>query len=102
MLLDVGLAIRVRSRCTAGSPAGLAETYPALRAAGFGSGVAAALITQRRILPVLDGLDELPARVRPDALAALNAATTADDPLILTCRTAEYEAAIAGPRWCTS
>ncbi|WP_433174393.1 NACHT domain-containing protein [Actinoallomurus sp. CA-150999] len=71
----------------------LTQTYPALRAADFGPDAATTLITQRRILPVLDGLDELPEEVRPDALVALNAAT-ADDPLILTCRTAEYEAAI--------
>lgn len=74
----------------------LGETYPALRAADFGPNVAATLIAQRRILPVLDGLDELPEPVRPDALAELNAAT-ADDPLILTCRTTEYEAAISRP-----
>ncbi len=72
----------------------LDETYPALRAADFGPGAADAMIAQRRILPVLDGLDELPEPVRPGALAALNAALTADDPLILTCRTAEYAEAI--------
>ena len=74
----------------------LTETYPALRAADFGPNTAAALITQGRILLVLDGLDELPERVRSGALAALNASLTADDALILTCRTAEYEAAING------
>ncbi len=72
----------------------LAETYPALCAADFGPGMASAMVAQGRILPVLDGLDELPERVRPNALAALNAELTADDPLILTCRTAEYEEAI--------
>lgn len=74
----------------------LTQTYPALRAAEFGPGAATTLIAQRKILPVLDGLDELPEGVRPGALVALNAAT-ADDALILTCRTAEYEAAIARP-----
>lgn len=72
----------------------LTETYPALRAAEFGPDVARAMIAQRRIVPVLDGLDEMPRQVRSAALAALNAATAADDPLILTCRTAEYEEAI--------
>lgn len=74
----------------------LTQTYPALRAADFGPGAATTLITQRRILPVLDGLDELPEGVRPDALVALNAAT-ADDAWILTCRTAEYETASTRP-----
>lgn len=75
----------------------LGETYPALRAADFGPGVARAMVAQGRVLPVLDGLDELPAPVRPDALAALNAALTADEALILTCRTAEYQTAITAP-----
>ena len=75
----------------------LTETYPVLRADDFGPGMATTMITQRRVLPVLDGLDELPEWLRPDVLAALNAALTADDPLILTCRTAEYEAAINRP-----
>jgi hypothetical protein len=70
----------------------LAEDYPALRAADFGPDVARPLVDQRRILLVLDGLDELPERVRPGILDQLNAA--AADPLILTCRSAEYETAL--------
>jgi NACHT domain-containing protein len=38
----------------------ITEIYPALRAADFGPDVVAMLIAQRRVLPVLDGLDELP------------------------------------------
>jgi hypothetical protein len=53
-------------------------------------------------LPVLDGLDELPEQVRPAILDQLNAA--AADPLVLTCRTTEYETALAdqGRRGLTS
>ncbi|MFD4656319.1 NACHT domain-containing protein [Kitasatospora sp. NPDC058444] len=43
----------------------------------------------RRILPVLDGLDELPAPERPVALDKLNALEDGT-PLILTCRTEDY------------
>jgi hypothetical protein len=50
-------------------------------------------VNQSRILPVLDGLDEVPEQVRPQVLDQLNAA--AADPLILTCRTTEYETAVA-------
>jgi NACHT domain-containing protein len=80
----------------------LADGYPALRAADFGPDASRCLVDQRRILPVLDGLDELPERVRPAILDQLNAA--AADPLILTCRTAEYETALAdqGRRGLTS
>ncbi|MCS7482946.1 NACHT domain-containing protein [Umezawaea endophytica] len=71
----------------------LTEGYPALRAADFGPNASRALVEQRRILPVLDGLDELPERIRSTVLDRLNAA--AEDSLILTCRTTEYEQTLA-------
>lgn len=73
----------------------LAEDYPALRATVFGPDAARALVARRRILPVLDGLDELPEAVQPSVLARLN--ETAADPLVLTCRTSEYRSAVTGP-----
>ncbi|WP_204061624.1 NACHT domain-containing protein [Microbispora corallina] len=73
----------------------LRENYPALRAPDFGPDAARGLVTYRRILPVLDGLDELPDAVRPKVIMALNAAS-AVEALILTCRTTEYLAAV-GP-----
>ncbi|MFG2905034.1 NACHT domain-containing protein [Kitasatospora sp. NPDC048286] len=47
----------------------------------------------RRILPVLDGLDELPAAEQSVALEKLNALKDGT-PLVLTCRTENYAAAI--------
>lgn len=73
----------------------LAEDYPTLRATVFGQNAARSLVAQRKILPVLDGFDELPQQVRPAILARLN--DTAGDPLVLTCRTTEYQAAVTGP-----
>jgi hypothetical protein len=70
----------------------LSENYPALRAADFGPDAPRALVSQRRLLPVLDGLDELPPNVQPQVLSALNAAATTES-VILTCRTREYQAA---------
>ncbi|WP_159425159.1 NACHT domain-containing protein [Streptomyces sp. TLI_053] len=52
------------------------------------------LLTRNRILPVLDGLDELPAAEQPKALRALDTALAAGTPLILTCRTADYRTAV--------
>lgn len=75
----------------------LAEMYPPIRAAAFGADAARALVAQRKILPILDGLDELPKPLQPLILAALNASMTRTDKLILTCRTAEYAAAVAAP-----
>ncbi|MEU7379211.1 NACHT domain-containing protein [Streptomyces sp. NPDC042207] len=48
------------------------------------------LVRDRRVLPVLDGLDELPRPLRSAALAGLNRAGADGAPLILTSRTAEY------------
>ena len=70
----------------------LGETYPILRA--FGPDVLRELVNQRKVLPVLDGLDELPPQLRPHLLAQVRAH---QDPLILTCRTAEYLATVTGP-----
>jgi hypothetical protein len=72
----------------------LEQEHPWLRAA-YGAGLAASLVRQRRILPVLDGLDEIPENVRPAVIAALNRAMADGElGLVLTCRTAEYAAAV--------
>ncbi|WP_329316073.1 NACHT domain-containing protein [Streptomyces sp. NBC_01278] len=57
-------------------------------------GMVRELLARNRILPVLDGLDELPAAERPNALRALNTALAAGTPLILTCRTEDYQTAV--------
>ena len=75
----------------------LEREYPALAAAGpagpagpAGSSLAAALVGADRILPVLDGFDEIADDLRGAALQALNATTMA---LLLTSRPDEYAAA---------
>jgi hypothetical protein len=70
----------------------LAEDYPSLRA--FGPGIPRALSEQGHILPILDGLDELPLARRPEVITALNASLVDADQLVLTCRTREYQTAI--------
>ncbi|WP_431912092.1 NACHT domain-containing protein [Micromonospora carbonacea] len=52
------------------------------------------LVQDQRVLPVLDGLDELSAAEQPTALRALNSALAAGGPLVLTCRTGDYAKAI--------
>ncbi|MFE0252406.1 helix-turn-helix domain-containing protein [Streptomyces sp. NPDC059010] len=54
--------------------------------------LAAALVDSGRVLPVLDGFDEIAERLRRPALEALNATTL---PLVLTSRPREYAAAVA-------
>ncbi|MFE6848731.1 NACHT domain-containing protein [Streptomyces sp. NPDC057686] len=79
----------------------LAQDHPALRApvpaetpqADTGN-LARAMLTQRLILPILDGLDELPQAMRARALYAINQVLPAGQPLVLSSRTAEYRSAL--------
>ncbi|HEV7652640.1 MAG TPA: helix-turn-helix domain-containing protein [Actinophytocola sp.] len=70
----------------------LMRDHPGLAAAGDESNLATALVEAGRILPVLDGFDELAAGLHRAALDALNATTL---PLLLTSRPGEY-ATVAG------
>ncbi|WP_307868131.1 NACHT domain-containing protein [Umezawaea beigongshangensis] len=77
----------------------LHEDHPALRNTElYGSYAADLLVEQRRLIPILDGLDELPDAKRGDALASINRAFPTT-PMLLTCRTAEFARAVnrAGP-----
>ncbi|MFF2129764.1 NACHT domain-containing protein [Streptomyces olivochromogenes] len=82
----------------------LAQDHPALRApipadprqAGS-STQARALLVQRLVLPILDGLDELPENLRARALNAINQALPARQLLVLSSRTAEYRSALTTP-----
>ncbi|GAB2992951.1 NACHT domain-containing protein [Saccharothrix stipae] len=67
------------------------EEYPGLHVT-HGRAAVERLVRDRRVLPVLDGLDELPAPVRGRALAAL---TKGLGEVIVTSRAAEYAAAVA-------
>ncbi|MFD1546853.1 NACHT and WD40 repeat domain-containing protein [Nonomuraea guangzhouensis] len=69
----------------------LEQTYPALHT--YGGDMARRLVRDDKIVPVLDGLDEMPASSLPGALAALNRSLPVETQLVLTSRTAEYTAA---------
>ncbi|MBO0747401.1 MAG: helix-turn-helix domain-containing protein, partial [Acidimicrobiaceae bacterium] len=70
----------------------LLRDHPGLAAPGpGGSTLAAALVETGRILPVLDGFDEIAGGLHRAALAALNATTL---PLLVTSRVDEYRAAV--------
>lgn len=71
------------------------QDYPALGNHGvYGRFAVSRLIADRRVLPVLDGLDELPDALRPPALIAVNRALAAGGALILTSRTSEFHRAV--------
>jgi hypothetical protein len=48
----------------------------------------------RRVLPVLDGLDEMSAALQPVAINAIDLAVSDRFPLVTTCRSAEYREAV--------
>jgi NACHT domain len=69
----------------------LVVDYPALGArAPSGSTWAWELVHSQCVLPVLDGLDEIPGLLRGEAMRCLNAAFNRDASVVLTCRTDEY------------
>ncbi|MFG2090284.1 NACHT domain-containing protein [Spirillospora sp. NPDC048824] len=72
----------------------LTGDYPALRSPELGAEVARALAGRGHILPVLDGLDELPPPAQKAVITALNRSLGGDDQLILTSRTTEFTAAV--------
>ncbi|GGK04566.1 hypothetical protein GCM10011583_40430 [Streptomyces camponoticapitis] len=70
----------------------LVRDHPGTAARGPGrASLAAALVESGRVLPVLDGFDEMADGLRRPALEALNATPL---PLLLTSRPTEYEAAV--------
>ncbi len=71
------------------------QDYPALRALDFGPGIAKALADRGHLLPILDGLDELPKSSRTAIIAGLNRSLTGHDAFVLTSRTRELATAIA-------
>src|SRR5262249_9420417 len=66
----------------------LRDDSPRVRAA------AGDLLRHHRVLPVLDGLDELPAHLRTRAVEELTRLGP-DQPLVIACRTEEYRAVVA-------
>jgi hypothetical protein len=55
---------------------------------------AAALLASGLILPVLDGLDEIPEQVRGSAISRINDGLRPGQQLVITCRTEQYRDAV--------
>jgi NACHT domain len=70
----------------------LRALYPTL-GSRRGADVVAGLVDGHWIVPVLDGLDEMPGDLQVEALSAFAQSLGAAEPLILTSRIAEYEKA---------
>ncbi|MEU4765115.1 NACHT domain-containing protein [Actinosynnema sp. NPDC023794] len=73
----------------------LETDYPALNdRRAHGRHAARRLVAEQRLLPLLDGLDELPPELLAPALEGVHHAFGPGRPLVLTCRGDEYEAAV--------
>ncbi len=72
----------------------LVQEYPGLaNTTAYGQDAAARLVVEKRVLPVLDGLDETPPGLHAAAIDALDRTVAGDHPLVVTCRSEEYELA---------
>jgi hypothetical protein len=73
----------------------IVEEYPALANSDlYGPDAATRMVADRRVLPVLDGLDEMSAALQPVAINAIDLAVSDRFPLVTTCRSAEYREAV--------
>lgn len=71
----------------------LLEDYPFLGIESrFGTTAVSDLVSQRRLLPILDGLDEMPKELRGEALRAIEGDWSSEQPFVLTCRSREFDA----------
>lgn len=59
--------------------------------------LAAGLLDSRLIVPILDGLDEIPEKARGQAISRINDALRPGEQLVVTCRTQEYKDALKTP-----
>ncbi|MGW1769074.1 NACHT and WD40 repeat domain-containing protein [Streptomyces sp. NPDC002073] len=91
VLLSAGAWDPVRESLDAWVVRTLADTYYVGR-----SEIPGRLLKQDLLLPVLDGLDEIPESARRSAVRAVNRFVGQDRPVVVTCRSAEYEDVVAG------
>ena len=58
--------------------------------------VARELVRSRLIVPILDGLDEIPESSRRNAIAEINRSVREEHPVVITCRSNEYRDLVVG------
>ncbi|OLB74173.1 MAG: hypothetical protein AUI14_24200 [Actinobacteria bacterium 13_2_20CM_2_71_6] len=73
----------------------LLADYPFLASTDtYGPDAAQRLVTRGKVLPILDGLDELPTELHATAIEELDRMAADGRPLVVTCRGTEYEQAV--------
>ena len=77
----------------------LITSYPDLAGSpppgSVGANAFEALLEAKLILPILDGLDEVSESARPTAIARINKELRPGEPVVVTCRTEQYRAAVS-------
>ncbi|XVU21608.1 NACHT domain-containing protein [Actinoplanes sp. CA-054009] len=74
----------------------IGEVHPLVAEDQYGPTVLSDLVEDRRVLPVLDGLDEMPVKSRDQAWTEINAAFQGSGRVVVTCQTAAFAALRAG------
>ena len=73
----------------------LVEEYPRLAGREGQHQLAKLAVQDGRVLPIFDGLDELPTDLQASAVEQLDRYAARGGPLVVTCRSQEYEQAVA-------
>jgi hypothetical protein len=72
------------------------EDYPGLSNADlYGPDAPQLLLSEGKIIPILDGLDEIPKELRADSISGMVQGFGRGQPFIVSCRIEEYEDAVA-------
>lgn len=72
------------------------EDYPGLaNTARYGRDAPQRLLREGKVIPILDGLDEIPTDLRAESISGIVQAFGRGHPFIITCRIEEYEDAVA-------
>jgi hypothetical protein len=73
----------------------IVEDYPGLANADlYGQKAPWRLVSEGRIIPILDGLDEIPSELRGESISGIGQTFGPGQPFVITCRIEEYEKAI--------
>ena len=74
----------------------ITEDYPGLANIDlYGRDAPQRLLSEGKLIPVLDGLDEIPKELRTESISGIVQAFGRGQPFIVTCRIEEYEDAVA-------
>lgn len=96
VLLSPGSWNPVREHVHQWIAAQLLENYPGLaNTARYGDDATTSLVLQGMVVPVLDGLDEIPPGLHAVAVDAIDRVMTGRSPFVVTCRTDEYERVVS-------